>query len=271
MIVNVDNKYFRSIDRHVNSERYNEKIFSLPESESVDGFLDEIVPNYILPCLRRDGYCVVDLIMLDNLRESWPQGSWIKWLESFLAPLMRGKDVYTAIEAVPEPTHYFNSNYAQPLHTDEGHALIYPNYVLLHCIKQAEVGGDSIIVQFTPLYNEMSEMFGDKINFLFDDKALKIYTQSGTIEKPLLLNFGDQGVGVTFSPNLHKMTCSEVVFQMYDYIARYIHTKKNQVRFNLKPGQLLFLDNTKVFHGRTAFPRASERILYRYWFGERHV
>lgn len=271
MIVDIGREYFQSIDRFVNSQQYNVNISSVYEGGYISEPLEDGTPDYILSRLQENGCCVVDSSLLCNGSGVLSLNSLVERLSDFLGPLMDDGGGFTTIEAVQKPTHYFNSSFSQPLHTDEGHAVVYPRYVLLHCIKQAETGGDNIVVQLMPLYSQLVGRFGHNVDLLFDSKALKIHAKSGIIEKPILLNLGTRGVGVTFSPNLHTMTCSREVFQMYDFIARYVHSRKNQIRFKLKRNQFLILDNTAVFHGRTAFPRMSERILHRYWFGERKV
>lgn len=62
------------------------------------------------------------------------------------------------------------------------------------------------------------------------------------------------------------MWCSEDVFKLFDYIIKYAHSRYNQLRFKLKPGQILLFDNSKILHGRTAFTPDDTRLLYRYWF-----
>lgn len=76
----------------------------------------------------------------------------------------------------------------------------------------------------------------------------------------------NRGIGISYSPILQKMWCTDAVFQMFDHISQYIHRHSNQIRFKLKSGQALLFDNCRVLHGRTAFSMNDKRLLYRYWF-----
>ena len=53
------------------------------------------------------------------------------------------------------------------------------------------------------------------------------------------------------------------VLKLYGNLNSFVCDPKNQLRFKLKPNQILVLDNRALCHGRTSFPSHQRRTLWR--------
>jgi hypothetical protein len=193
------------------------------------------------------------------------------WLQALLGePIYDknpGKLTYAKVQAEKNSKFYINSNLTQPMHTDEGHTTQCPRYVALHCVQQSEIGGDSILVPFETLHKALLDQFGDMVKLLYRKDAITVQNVYGEEKKPILLHFEESRSGISYSPVLQKMRSSHDVFELFDYMTKFAHDPNNQIRFKMKPDQILLIENCRVLHGRTAFSHHESRLLYRYWFG----
>ncbi len=264
----INKEYFSNISKIVNEASYNYASFNdYKDLVSIENIKNENNYSSLKSKLAEDGFVV---IQMNNEDESNPDNVEI-WLKNLFGDSFSdknpGKLNYAKVQAENNAKFYINSNLAQPLHTDEGHTRLYPRHAALHCLKQAQSGGDSIVVQFKSVYAELKVKFGSQVDLLFEKNAVMVHNVYGKEEKQILIRLEDNVVGISYSPVLQKMWCSDIVFQMFDFITSYAHNPKNQIRFKLKSGQTLILDNCLVLHGRTQFPKNDGRLLYRYWFG----
>lgn len=262
----LDKKYFSSINMMVNTPSYNMSKYKPVDVIMVDNTLSFSVNSSVRSLVQSDGFCVIQF--------SEPclnyQTQYEKLLSSFFgAPLRVGSSdgqPYAKVQATENAKFYVNSNVAQPVHTDEGHATLFPRYAALYCATEASEGGDSIIVSFKHLYSDLVKNYGGDVDLLFANDAITVENYQGMKQKPVLIKLNNGDIGISYSPVLQKMRCSERVFEMFDYIAKYIHNAENQIRFKLKSEQVLLFDNCRVLHGRTSFAMNDPRLLYRYWF-----
>ncbi len=264
MKIRLESSYFNELASMVKTCEYNNQscnFFSEAIGLSVAGYSDML---YLYTHIIKYGYVVINKFQ----DEMYFQKYFLQFMEENLGAQIVSHNSNSKIEEAMVPTHYFNSAVAQPLHTDEGHAHVYPRYVLLACNKHADIGGETIIVEVDSLYKHLINEFGTSVNRLFEDDAIKFRSHNGWVEKPILLQLLNNQVGITFSVNFKEMFCTEEVYRMYNFIAHYIHQRENQIRFKLFSGQILLIDNVRLLHGRTSFMTGSQRSLIRYWFGE---
>jgi hypothetical protein len=262
----IDKHYFSSIAEIVNSQSYNKSECKSMDVITLDIASENSSDLSVRSSLQSKGYCVV--------QTAEPSQDYRLQYEKYLAALfgepMSGKNTsyqpYTKVQATENAKFYVNSNVAQPIHTDEGHTTVFPRYAALYCEKEAFGGGESIIVPFSLLYSELVQNFGKDVYLLFAKDAITIENYQGVKQKPILINFENGDIGVSYSPVLQKMWCSDRVFEMFDYITQFAHTVDNQIRFKLISGQALIFDNCRILHGRTSFFSNEPRLLYRYWF-----
>jgi hypothetical protein len=266
----IDKSYFLEISKLVNADLYNAASINVYNKVLyIDNMRDEDTHSMLKSKLVDDGFAIVEI---NKVLKNSPDTIGL-WLESLFGepPLDKnpGQLSYAKVQAEENATHYVNSNVAQPIHTDEGHTNQYPRFAALYCFKQAALGGYSITVPFKPLYKQLRGHFGKLVDILFMNDSVTVRNSLGDQRKSILLKLENGDVGISYSPVLQKMWCSDQVFQLFDFITIYVHNPTNQIRLKLKENQVLLLDNCRALHGRTAFPKNDGRLLYRYWFGNR--
>jgi hypothetical protein len=269
----LDKHYFSKISELVNSELYNSANFDSYIKKTYIGTInEEHVFSQLRSDLKAEGFAIA------KIKASQKYGPELigEWLEKLLAasPLVDknpGELSYAKIQVEESSRHYVTSNLSQPLHTDQGHTTQCPRYVALYCFSQATSGGYSIVVQFEELYKQLINQFGDLVDLLFIKDAVTVQNMFRELSKPILIKLEDGKVGISYSPVLQKMYCSDQIFQLFDFITSYVHNPINQIRLKLKENQILLLDNCLCLHGRTGFSNNGARLLYRYWFGNRHL
>ena len=265
-MIELNKNYFSSISTQVNQLSYYQdelNDYNLIHFENVS---DTAAYSRVKSALLTDGFSILQIneTYVDNLEMVEKICSSL-----FGAPLCDknpGKLPYAKVQREDNAKYYVNSHFAQPMHTDEGYTTSFPRFVALYCAKSAKSGGDSIVVRLDSLYLQLIQLFGESVNLLFKKDAVTVETALGVEVKPILFWLDDGSVGISYSATLHKMWCSEEVFKLFDYITKYAHSRYNQLRIKLKPGQILLFDNSKILHGRSAFTRDDSRLLYRYWF-----
>lgn len=265
-MIELNKNYFSSISNQVNNISYYQEELDDYSQIYFENISDTAVYLKVKSALQTDGFAIIQIneSHIDNLEMIEKICSSL-----FGAPLCDknpGRQSYVKVQREDNAKYYVNSHFAQPMHTDEGYTTSFPHFVALYCAESAEVGGDSIIVRLEPLYLKLIQLFGENVNLLFKKDAVTVETALGVEEKPILFWLDDGSVGISYSATLNRMLCSEEVFNLFDYITKYAHTRHNQLRIKLKPGQILLFDNSKILHGRTAFARDDSRLLYRFWF-----
>jgi len=258
----VDGSYFSAINARVNLSDYNENHLCICNTKH------PFVTQMLLSQLEEKNY----LILTVDEKYTINKTAFIDHLSHCLGvPCHKNgskKNKYAEISAIPHATFYISSNLAQPVHTDEAYTNCHPRYVGLHCLKEAEAGGVSIIVPLSSLYQSLLTHFGDEVNLLFNKEAITVHGADGIKTKSILFKLKDNSIGISYTTVLKQMHCSKEVLRMFDFIAEYIHNPIHQQRFILKKNQILIVDNCKVLHGRTAFIHDAGRLLHRYWFGK---
>lgn len=260
----ISSDYFKNIHDSINRPDYGAYPISIYEnivSADTSSVMTSI-QNY----LNTSGHCVLDLGSNNEHEIDFVTDLLSSYFGQPLTHKNRKQLPYMAVQSERDSAYYVTSNWTQPLHTDEGYTSLYPKIIALYCKEPAIQGGDSILVEFRPLLDLLITKYGDAVNLLFDKDCLEVAGQHSREKKPLLMRDETGQIGISYSPVLDEMTCSELVFEQYDFITNYVHNPHNQVRFSLKKNQILVLDNTRVLHSRTAFDNNSDRLLYRYWF-----
>ncbi|MEO0688634.1 MAG: TauD/TfdA family dioxygenase, partial [Cyanobacteria bacterium J06649_11] len=158
-------------------------------------------------------------------------------------------------------TQYSRTHLRLPPHTDSSYMMLPHEIVAFHCIEADDSGGETIMVPIDHILKHIEEKtitllkdpvypFGKGCHAIIcgdeDNPLIRYY--HAQVKRFLTLNTP------TFTKKHQKalLTLDELLEQTD------IHQK-----FHLKPGQILFMHNHKVLHGRTALLPESNRILYR--------
>jgi len=156
-------------------------------------------------------------------------------------------------------------------HTDNPYRNPVPCIQILHCIENEVSGGYSTLVDGYTISEKLKKEDPDaykiltevKVRFKFTDKNVILEDWSELIHLDDEKNFKQ----VRFSPRLDYVPILEKDKLDQYYIARkklseLYNSKKNEVKFKLKPNDLMMMDNHRVLHGRTKFdPKEGKRFL----------
>ena len=184
---------------------------------------------------------------------------------------------------IPKPNNQAYTADALPNHTDLPYYEYVPGYQFLHCLKNDAVGGSSTAVdgfavsdylkikEFKKfkLLNENEVVFKDND---YTQKNIRIY-KSPIIKinknndyEEIRINLGAMGT-LNLSPNImHHF------YEAYIFFYQQLQSKKFQIEFKLKGGDIFCFDNRRVLHGRKKFDANSgNRHLQGYYIEREEV
>ena len=156
-------------------------------------------------------------------------------------------------------------------HTDNPYRNPVPCIQILHCIENEVSGGYSTLVDGYSVSEKLKKEDPDvykiltevKVRFKFTDKNVVLEDWSELIHLDDEKNFKQ----VRFSPRLDYVPMLEKNKLDQYYKARkklsdLYNSEENEVKFKLKPKDLIMMDNHRVLHGRTKFdPEEGKRFL----------
>ncbi|KAE9378478.1 Clavaminate synthase-like protein [Stipitochalara longipes BDJ] len=166
------------------------------------------------------------------------------------------------------------SNIAQPYHSD-----ITPDVLALYCLNSAISGGKSHVASFWSVYNELAATRPDILRRLSENTwntsggytFLKNHAllHKNSEGRPILnfarrtLTSNDDFPRTRDSPLFEPLTESQA--EAIDAI--HFTAAKHGLEFNLLPGDMCFINNLALMHGRSAFEDSDEskRYFLRLW------
>jgi hypothetical protein len=153
------------------------------------------------------------------------------------------------------------TNSALPPHTDSAYSLLPHEMVVFHCVEADETGGRSFMIPIDDVLQNLSE---EVIARLSDP----VYP-FGEGQYPIIC--GDRNA--TFIRYYNIQLQQDAIAELPDFTEAHrsaldildaLLTKESLYqRFHLQPGQILFMNNQRVLHGRTALTEGTHRVLYR--------
>ncbi|MBV6625795.1 MAG: TauD/TfdA family dioxygenase [Rivularia sp. (in: Bacteria)] len=176
---------------------------------------------------------------------------------SFTKVYINGKSVEADESSV---TRYSRTHLRLTPHTDSSYMMLPHEIVGFHCIEADDNGGESIMVPIDDILQNIDQEvlaclrepvypFGQDYHAIVcgdEDNPLIRYYQA-QIERSLNKN----------NPLSQK---HQAALKILDELLDKSHL---QQKFHLQPGQIVFMHNHKVMHGRTALSPESKRVLYR--------
>jgi|GEM_PF-6316465 hypothetical protein len=152
----------------------------------------------------------------------------------------------------------------QMLHTDNGLLEKVPKYVSLLCIRKAEYGGYSLLVDSTKMANFFYSRYGEKI---YTDSLVHYYSKKAIYSKKVFDLDEQGGINTMFLPFCHHIeTNSSFAGYLYLKVRKYLANPANHIIFKLHPNEILIFDNHSMIHSRTEFNPESKRQLLRLWY-----
>lgn len=166
------------------------------------------------------------------------------------------------IAVSPGRKYYAGSSVGQPMHSDDAHLVSPPRLISLYCEKQSKHGG---ITTLAGIGSHLESVCSRIPEACFAEDAITILGSAGALQRPLVVE-ADRPL-CAFPSILMEASGAPEVIEFYRELMEWCHMPQNQTRLRLAPGDLLFIDNFRVLHGRTQFPAAEPRTLLRACFG----
>ena len=150
-----------------------------------------------------------------------------------------------------------------PPHTDHHLA----HYILWHCIRPDGEGGHSIIVDGLQIFHSMSEDDKKLLNSI--DLMEHCVFKDDLQHHPMISN-NENGLRIYYSFWMADENLSREQKDAFEtYNARVRET--TPIKFRLDPDECLIVDNGRILHGRTSLSTDSDRLLKRYWIGDKEL
>lgn len=161
-----------------------------------------------------------------------------------------GKTMYITDIMEKDNGKIINSPAEMFMHTDHPQS----HYLVWHCIKQADEGGETLLLHIPEVFNSLSEAHQNslkeirlKLNLEFEDETYPFYDNGYFFYSPSLL--------------LKSYTMDQQLAVAAFKTAMYLFPM-NTVR--METNDLFILNNTQYMHGRKSFTPNSNRYLKRF-------
>jgi alpha-ketoglutarate-dependent taurine dioxygenase len=174
------------------------------------------------------------------------------------------------IRSIPGYSSYANTTSADLLlHTDGSFEAHSPRVMLMLCEQPARSGGLSRICHGAAIYAHLTSNHRGSIDGLMRPDAFSVRRDDRVASKPVFKLEGGRMIvtfryGIDVDIQVHPK--ARAGFQA---IVDFLEAPGNYCEFLLARHELLVLDNTRVLHGRTAFPAGDPRILHGLWLDGR--
>lgn len=175
------------------------------------------------------------------------------------------------VRASPSPTDLAYTAIELLAHTDEPYRQPVPGIQLLHCIRNEAPGGDSTLVDGLAAANALAAEHPDWHTALVETEVVWRYDMGSdtVVNRGYILGYDSDGRyrHIRFNAKLDEPVLRPGVdldrfYAGRRWLAHWTNDPTHQVTFRLEPGDIMFMDNHRALHGRTAFDQSK---------GERHL
>ncbi len=166
------------------------------------------------------------------------------------------------VRVEPRPVDLAYTPFALLAHADLPYRRPVPGIQLLHCLRNEAPGGDSTLVDglaasiaLRAAEPEMHRALAEtEVEFRYDIGAdvvvsrgqVLVYDRSGNYRG---INFNTK----TDTPILRDGLDLDAWYEGRRWLTHWLNDPAHQVTFRLEPGDVMFMDNHRALHGRTAF------------------
>ncbi len=166
------------------------------------------------------------------------------------------------VRTQPSATDLAYTGLALDAHTDNPYRDPVPGIQLLHCLVNESTGGYSTLVDGYAVVEHLHETDRAAWDILTSTPVTFVYRDAGTelIHSAPMIELDSDGTfaGIRFSPrldfvpllDLHDLTAFYAARRTLDRLLRSVTF---EIRFLLRPGDLVMFDNRRLLHGRTGF------------------
>lgn len=190
-------------------------------------------------------------------------------------------------ENVTDPYRIIETNQHFQPHTDNGMLEPRPpHYLGLMCFRNADNGGESLLISAYTIHNIIRTERPQYLPRLYSLFAIeppieqRLPGKEPLWRKPVFewdgQNLTIHYIRYLMDPGMKRagmpLTAEET--EILDYIDSILRREENLFQYQLKPGEILFFNNLRNLHGRTAFQdqviAGKGRELRRVWLWRRH-
>ena len=168
----------------------------------------------------------------------------------------RGRDL-----SINKGARYHQTREGGSIHTDNVNLSLKWNYMILSCLSEGQVGGETILINAKDIYEKLRKRFklAKKIlqkNFYWEKRGVAKTFYSAPILK--INNKGEPEFRYLrpYLESAHikkKKPLSSKQLYALDVLDALLESSDNQYRFYMKAGDLILTLDSQILHGRTSF------------------
>lgn len=215
---------------------------------------------------QRDAYGIIINLLGEQLKQNIAG-------EKFVEVRDRGK-------TMQEGGRYHQTKQGGSLHTDSPQWINAPDYLGMLCIRPAKEGGESKLISAYSVHNQI---FAQDSNFLEPLYGSFHFDKRGEFEEgespttyASVFKYDDEGLHFRYLRDYmdqgHERVgepLTEGQIKALDSVDRALADEKLVYQFEMKAGEIQFVNNQRVVHGRTGFEDHEEegmkRVMLRSW------
>jgi alpha-ketoglutarate-dependent taurine dioxygenase len=160
-------------------------------------------------------------------------------------------------------------------HTDSPQWKDVPDYLSMLCVNKAKKGGTNLFLSAYTIHNKIFQERKDLLHVLyekfhFDKRGEFKDGESPTVFEPIF-EFKDERLHFRYLRNyidaghvIQNQPLSESQKDALAYLDNLMHRDEMVMRYDLKPGDMIFSDNHRIVHGRTSFEDYNDQNLKRF-------
>ncbi len=197
-------------------------------------------------------------------------GQLLKVIEQFGFVRETNYGPYFEVQTKIDPSNLAYTNLGLGCHLDNPYRDPVPGIQLLHCLESSTEGGESILqdgfMAAKILRDEDSDHFAllsqNWVNFRFRDSKADLQARVPFIE----VNDLDEVIKVRFNNrSIDTLTLPPAIMRQfyaaYRHYAEILERKKQQIVFDLQPGELILFDSTRILHSHKTYSAGGTRHL----------
>ena len=160
-------------------------------------------------------------------------------------------------------------------HTDSPQWKDVPDYLSMLCVNKAKKGGTNLFLSAYTIHNKIFQERKDLLHVLyekfhFDKRGEFKDGEPPTVFEPIF-EFKDERLHFRYLRNyidaghdIQNQPLSESQKDALAYLDNLMHRDEMIMRYDLKPGDMVFSDNHRIVHGRTSFEDYNDQNLKRF-------
>jgi gamma-butyrobetaine dioxygenase len=166
------------------------------------------------------------------------------------------------VRAEPRPTDLAYTAIELLAHTDQPYRQPVPGIQLLHCLRNEAPGGDSTLVDGLAAADALAIVDPDahaalvetEVEYRYDMGTDTVVGRGSVLEYDRCGRFRQIRLNTKIDAPLPRPEYDlDAFYRGRRWLTEWLNDSAHQVTFRLEPGDVMFMDNLRVLHGRTAF------------------